>query len=153
MLSSERFFAAGFGLILLGAVIYPAAQDPPVDSFPLSNYPMFSKARHTKAVELPHVIAFDDAGGGRPVPPQMLGSVEVMQALRTIEISVNRGPTAADELCRRTAAIVRDTGGSWSNVVRLEVRVDVFDAIEYFEKSRTPKAAHTYAECTIEEAP
>ena len=150
MRPSERIFAAVFGVGLLGAVVSPVFGDPPKDSFPLSNYPMFAKARHTEAVRLPHVIAFDASGAGRPVPPPILGSVEVMQALRTVQMTINRGPTAAEELCGRTAEVLRETGGEWTDVVRLEVRVDVFDAIEYFESSRAPSAAQTYAACTLQ---
>lgn len=150
MRRSERIFAAVLGVGLLGAVVSPTLQSPPKDSFPLSNYPMFAQARNTKAVSIPHVVAFGGSGGGRPVPPEMLGSVEVMQALRTVEMTVNRGPTAAEALCRSTATVLRQVGGDWSDVVRLEVRVDVFDALTYFESDRTPIAAHTYAVCSAD---
>jgi len=149
MRSSERIFAAAFGVGLLGAVLWPVLADPPFDSFPLSSYPMFAKARPTEAVPIAHVVAFDAGGGGRVVPPTMLGSIEVMQAMRTVELTLNRGD--AGELCRRTAAVVREAGGAWSSAERLEVRVDVFDALVYFESDRTPKAGKTYATCRVHE--
>lgn len=147
MRRSERIFAAVFGVGLLGAVVYPILVGPPIDSFPLSNYPMFADARPTEAVRISHVVAFDARGGGRVVPPSMLGSIEVMQALRTVELSINQGTTG--ELCTRTAAIVGQAGAQWSDAVRVDVRLDVFNALVYFESSRSPLAGRVFATCAV----
>jgi len=147
--ATERIFAALLGIAMVGAVVSPIFGDPPVDGFPLSNYPMFSRPRDTENVKIAHVVAFDANGGGRPVSPGLLGSREVMQAYRTVFIAVRGGPSAAEDLCTRAATAVADAGADWSSAVRLEVRLDTFDAIKYFEGETRAKTSQTFAKCKV----
>lgn len=149
MRRGERIVAVVFGLALIGAVISPAVRQPSVDGFPLSNYPMFATAKKTEAVVIRHVIAFDGSGGGRPVPPRLLGSFEVMQAFKTVGLAVRQGKKASAELCHRVARAVADDGGSWATAVRLEVRTDTFDAIAYFEGDTRSRGGRVVAQCSI----
>ncbi|MEM6990303.1 MAG: hypothetical protein AAF721_07395 [Myxococcota bacterium] len=149
MRPTERLFSVVFGVSLLGAVVSPSLRTPPVDGFPLSNYPMFSVARETEAVRIVHVVAFDDAGGGRPVSPAMLGSIEVMQARQTVRIAVRKGRAASMDLCSRAATQLAEAGGSWASARRVEVRVDTYDAIAYFEGDTRPHHAEVHASCPV----
>jgi hypothetical protein len=153
MSPGERSFAVVVGVGMLAAVVSPLVRQPVKDGFPLSNYPMFSVRVATENIRIPHVVAFDAGGGGRPVPPDLLGTSEVMQAYQTVNIAVNKGAAASAALCRETAARVRDADGQWSAVVRLEVRLDWYDAIAYFEGQTRPHGSSTLARCTLEDTP
>ena len=149
MQRTERIFGALLGIGMVAAVVSPMFGDPPVDGFPLSNYPTFSRPRDTENVKIAHVVAFDANGGGRPVSPGLLGSREVMQAYRTVFIAVGGGPAAAKDLCERAATSVAAAGADWSTAVRLEVRLDTFDAIKYFEGETRAKSSQTFAQCKV----
>ena len=148
MRGAERIFALTFGSLLLAAVVSPMLRSPPVDGFPLSNYPMFAHDRD-RSVRIGHVIAFDAGGGGRPVPPELLGTNEVMQAHQTVVVALRQGEAAAADLCRETADAVRQAGGAWADAVRLQVRVDHYDSIAYFEGETRPRRSQTLATCEV----
>lgn len=150
MRTCERIFAIGLAVATVGAMVSPLVADPVVDGFPLSNYPMFSVARDTTAVRLAHVIAFDAGGHGRPVAPSILGSVEVMQAQQTVWAAVRRGSPATQALCERAAAAVANAGAAWVDAVHLQVRIDTYDAIAYFEGDTAPNETEVLARCSVE---
>ncbi|MBL4686046.1 MAG: hypothetical protein JKY37_15740 [Nannocystaceae bacterium] len=149
----ERIYPVVLGLAMFAAVLSPSLRSPPTDGFPLSNYPMFSRARNTAAMRIAHVVAFDEGGRGRPVAPHLLGSDEVMQARQTVRLAVRAGRGVALDLCHRTVTAMRQAGGSWADAVRVEVRVDTYDAIAYFEGETRPHASRTIASCPVEESP
>lgn len=147
MTRGGRAWALSFSVVLLGAVLSPLARDPPRDDFPLSNYPMFSRRKDTGDVAVGHVVAIDGEGRGRPVPPRLVGSEEVMQAHETIRHAIRRG--RADVLCEAVAERVAEAGPSWADAVRIEVRTDRFDALAYFDGDRKPRSGRVHARCRV----
>jgi hypothetical protein len=141
--AGERWFAVAFSLVTIGAVLAPIVYDE--DDFPLSNYPMFSHAREPVA-RIHHVVGYSSEGRHRPVPPEALGTDEIMQAYQTAKLMIGRGPDAARALCERTAAYVA-AEDSLADLERLEVRIDWFDTIAYWKGDRTPKKTHVAATC------
>lgn len=116
------------------------------DSFPLSTYPMFSRARDVRA-RVAHVIARHADGSGTPVPPRVLGTAEIMQASQ-IARNAAKDRGRAEDLCRRVAErIARD--GDHHGVVAIEVRTDDFDAIAYWEGDRAPRRTRIHARCGV----
>lgn len=142
----ERAWALGFGTALLVLVLLPLATRS--DSFPLSDYPMFSRHREDASARVTHVVAHSRAGNHRPVPPRMLGTKEIMQAHQTALVAAKDAETAAD-LCARVAANVADAGDAWSDVDRLELRADRYDAVAYWQGEREPMRSHVYASCAV----
>jgi hypothetical protein len=142
----QRLWAATFSAGLLLAVLWPIMRDPPRDGFPLSNYPMFSHGRRSAESEIVHVVGWSREGRHRPVPPELLGTEEVMQAHQTVRVAIGRGH--ARELCQRTADRVRADPGH-ADLERLEVRTDVYDAIAYFTGDTKPRATRIHARCPI----
>ncbi len=144
MIRGRRAAAIAFAVVLV-AVLWPIAGGR--DGFPFSNYPMFSGDR-PREVTVHHVIGRNAAGRGRPLPPRALGTEEVMQASQTARFAARNAERAAD-LCRRVAANVQGLGSAWADVVEVELRVDVFDAVEYWETQRIPRRGETIARCPV----
>ena len=144
----ERVRALAISVALILLVFTPLMRETPRDDFPLSNYPMFSKPRDYRDTKIRHVVAFDAHNNGRPVTPRLVGTEEVMQAVQTVNIAVRRG--AAPDLCESVAERVAQAGAEWADVVRIEVRLDRYDAIAYFEGDTRSRRGKTYAECPVE---
>jgi hypothetical protein len=129
---------------MLLAVFWPMVRQ--VDGFPLSNYPMFSRAREPEA-QVFHVVGFSAHGHHRPVPPEMLGTEEVMQAHQTVRLAM-RNRAASLELCEEVASRLR-TARRWDDVEALEVRMDVYDTIAYWQGDRSARRTRVSARCEV----
>lgn len=119
------------------------------DGFPLSNYPMFSREKQRTA-RIYHVVGFAADGQARPMRPTLLGTDEIMQASQTAKLAVAGGRGAAKDLCKRVASRVVESDAVEPRVVSLQVRVDVFDAVAYWDGERKPKHARVVARCRVE---
>src|SRR5688572_22638828 len=102
--SSPRLVGYGWGLGLVLLSIWPVFRVPPVDSYPLSTYPMFSQRRGQP--RLYRMLALDDKGAQLPLPPQMIANSEALQAAATIRRAVDGGTGALKALCSEVAARV-----------------------------------------------
>ncbi len=142
--ATEALKAWGLGLMVLGAVAWPALQDPPKDGFPLSTYPMFSSRRGKPWV---HVASGVTAEGElvRLSPRIAAGGPEVMQASATLARAVRRGRAAAicEEIADRAAAEALPYGS-----IRIESKR--FDPLTYFDDPPPGPVAHEVrAECAV----
>jgi hypothetical protein len=111
-----------------------------VDSFPLSTFPMFSKARPAE-VDIDHVVAVDAQGNRWALPPSLVMRGEVLQTKVAITEAI-RGRRARD-LCRDVAARLEDPA-----VVSVEVRSDRYRVSEYFA-NRKPIESRVHARCKV----
>jgi hypothetical protein len=133
---------------VLLAALSPLVRDRPRDDFPLSHYPMFAERRDDMHARIRHVIGRSRDGRDRPVPPDLVGTEEVMQAHQTIAVAVQRGSHTAAELCQTVAARVA-TAPDLADIDALEVRTDVYDVIEYFAGDRRPQKVRVHARCEV----
>lgn len=142
-----RWLAAVVSLLFVAAVLAPAFRQPQRDSFPLSNYPMFSSVRDKPWVHV--VVAFDADDGLHRVAPKLIANAEVMQAAETVRKQIRRGK--ARQLCRRVAARLAETPGG-EQLVRVEVQSRQFDPRAYFvtEDGHEPLRVKRRARCAIE---
>lgn len=140
-------FAHVVGAALIGAVCFPMLRSTSTDSYPLSNYPMFSRAR-PRAVDIDHLVAITKGGERRVVPPGLVASDEVLQAKVVIATAVGRGRASARALCLAVAARLR-AHAEWADTVRIEVRSDRYDAHRYFDGDRAPVHSRVHAHCTV----
>ena len=143
MTVAERVWAAAVALGLTGAILWPIVPDE--DGFPLSNYPMFSRPKGTEA-KIYHVVGFTPDGNGRPLSPEMVGTDEIMQAYQTVKLAIGGG--RARMLCDEAATRTRDSG-DFDDVIRLEVRIDVFDAVRYWQGDRSTDRSRIIAKCEV----
>ncbi|WP_437649078.1 hypothetical protein [Sorangium sp. So ce362] len=134
------------GLVLL--MLAPLFRRPPVDSFPLSTYPMFSWGRHDARTPVERAIGVDSRGERRPIPPRLVGSEEVLQAKATLAQSIRQGARAARALCRGIAARVAEQD-RYADVVKIEIRTDTFDAVAFFDGQEAPVDSKLHATCKV----
>ena len=142
----HRVFGAVLSVALIGASLWPLFPDPPRDSFPFSNYPMFARKKGNPIVH--RVVAYDVAGNRVTISPEMIANDEVMQASRTVYHAIRKGRPAAKRLCKETATRVGRTP-EFQQVVRLEVISDRFDAVGYFSGNQTPIRSWHHAVCEV----
>jgi hypothetical protein len=116
-----------FSVVVVAATLWPALRDPPVDSFPLSTYPMFSSVPRTAWLDV--IVGFDADGLEYRIPPKLVANHEVMQAAETIRLAVRRkqAPQLCEEVAGRVAA-----DRNFAHIVRLEVQRRKFDPLTYF---------------------
>ncbi len=149
-LTTQRGYAYGVSLLIIGAVLWPAARTPPVDSFPLSNLPMFSHARPTEAA-IEHVVAIGSDGNMRPVPPSLVAGAEVLQTKAAISYAIRRGRASRIKLCTTVAARLAPRD-DWTEYTHVEVRRDHYHVLNYFDGNTTPLTTQRYARCKIKRA-
>ncbi len=140
----RRWPAALFSVVMVGLTLAPAVRER--DSFPLSNYPMFSTVRTRPWISV--VVGRDAQGNQWPIPPRLVANAEVMQAAQTISNAVKRG--RAQALCERMAARIADEP-DWQGVVEVEVQSRQFDPRTYFTSptGRVPTKVRTRARCPV----
>ena len=125
---SREFVRAGIvaGVAVL-AVLSPLGrtrrQD---DSFPLSNYPMFThNPRDTTGIE--RAVGITAGGAEVRLSPELSGgTVEVIHAAQTLTNAVRRGE--ADELCAEIAGRVAES--DLTGVVEVVVTTDRFEIVD-----------------------
>jgi hypothetical protein len=119
------------------------------DSYPLSTYPMFAKARGTPLVH--QLVGVDGEARRFPVPPELLGTSEVLQAKALIKQAVKRGRTARRKLCEQVSARARDSG-DYPNWVAVELIAARYDAIAYLTQAPRPVSSRRLQRCGVRSA-
>jgi hypothetical protein len=135
--------AAAVGTVAVLAVLWPVVRGRGDDSFPLSNYPMFT-GDHPAETSFVRAIGVDDAGGEEVLPPEVAGgTVEVIHTARTLRRAIGEGRAA--ELC---ADIAERAPQGFSHVLIVVERYDVVTALraEYPE----PIRRDVHAECEVD---
>jgi hypothetical protein len=145
----SRALAYSVGLGVLVAVVSPAFQAKPEDSYPLSTYPMFSQRRTAPVLYFAEGI--DAAGKRSRVPPELIANDEVMQAAAVVRRAVLDGEDASARLCARVAEQARRTE-SHRALARIELVSAKFDPVGYFVGSGEPLERTTHFGCDVEGA-
>ena len=148
----QQWVAAMLTLLVCLSVVAPSLGSRPEDSYPLSTYPMFATARGTPLV---HQLVGVNADGQRfPVPPELLGTSEVLQAKALIKQAVEGGRKARRRLCEQVLARLRDAAESarssdsadWVTVELIAAR---YDAIAYLTESPRPISTRRLQRCRL----
>lgn len=129
-----RVFAAAVSLALIGATLWPLARHPRDDGFPLSTYPMFASHRPTRQTYR-YALGETASGERRTLSPRLVGTGEVLQAMRVIEraLAMGRGETA--KLCDAIAARVA-ADDSRADIVSIRFVTGTHDAVEYLARDQ-----------------
>jgi len=134
------------GLFCLGAMISPVFKEPPRDSFPLSDYPMFSTVREAAFLQV--ALGVDGEGMETRLPPRLVANNEVMQAAQTLRRAVygNRSRALCREIAERVAASSAHAG-----LERVRIESRLFDPARYFSEpgGDEPTQRRRHAECRI----
>lgn len=127
------------------AVLSPLFRSPPRDSYPLSNYPMFSQRLEAEN-EVRTAVGHTASGDRRLLSPRLIsGSDEVMQAVQDVGDAVRAGEAA--DLCRAIASRVAESGRS--ELVQVAVVTELHNSVEYFRGAEDPLATTVHAECPV----
>jgi hypothetical protein len=134
--------------VMLALVAYPAFRDPPADSFPLSDYPMFSHGLASPEFTLSHALGVRADESTVPLSPMVsAGNREVLQSMMTIHHAIADG--RAMSFCHEVAARVA-TSDDFDDVRRVRIATSRFDAVAYFERGPEPLQRTVHAECSVE---
>ena len=133
------------GLVAVLATLWPLTRSLRHDSFPLSNYPMFTS-------DQPEVTSFVRAVGVRAdgnedvLPPLLAGgSVEVIHANRTLNRALREG--RGDEMC---AEIAERVAGDRADVVTVLIVTETYDVVDALRADDpAPIERDVRAECPV----
>ena len=138
----RRLRAYGLSLGFLALMAWPVVRHPPRDSFPLSDFPMFSHGRPNPFMRLTHALGVRADGGRVPLSPLVAtGNREVLQAMVLLEMAAARDPARG---CREIAGRVRDPA-----LVAVELVTSEFDAVRYFLEAPRPLTRQVHARCPV----
>jgi hypothetical protein len=147
---AARTLAALASAALLAAVLSPIAQNwsrAPRDGFPLSHYPMFSKAR-SPVYRLTYVVGFDAHGGKRPLPHQLVAPGGMNQVRKQIARFLSGEEGGARALCRAVVErIERLRPPGLPRLTRVSVVTGSYRLDDYFAGERAPLRERTRASC------
>jgi hypothetical protein len=137
-------------VLLLVLVASPVLRDATDDSFPLSTYPMFARL-----IERPWltIAQGEDAKGARQsLPPEVVASVEPMQAMRTLLLAARQGRRPLSRLCaqiaKRVVASPRHAAVQRVHIVRAR-----FNPLTYFERAPQPEQVEALTTCKVSREP
>lgn len=129
-----RAFAAAISLALIGATLWPLARHPRDDGFPLSTYPMFASRRPTVQTYR-YALGETASGQRRTLSPSVVGTGEVLQAMRVIDRALAAGRGEAAKLCVAIAARVA-ADAARGDVVAIRLVTGTHDAVEYLARGQ-----------------
>ena len=134
---------AGIGVAsaaLLLALAWPAVAPGEIDSLPLSNYPMFARARGPVSW-FPVVVRLDPDGVEHRLDLRVVGGTDQpVQASETVHQAIRRGEAA--DLCEEIARRVAGPGS-------IQVLSVAYDAPDWFRGRREPVDRRLHAECEV----
>jgi hypothetical protein len=144
----QRLGVYGLSLGVALAMLSPVLRRPPVDSFPLSTYPMFSGAR--RSVSHIHTLLGVTSSGEREVlsPTLISGDPWVILAVETVHAAKRGGVERRRALCADVAArvAVEDPDHRYAEVVFV---TETYDAPAYFSGDVTPRSTKVHATCPV----
>jgi hypothetical protein len=145
----KRLGVYGLGATVVLAMLSPVLRRPPVDSFPLSTYPMFSSPR--KAVSrIDTVLGITKTGEAELLSPVLIsGDAWPMLAVDLLQNARRGGSRPALSLCEAVAARVAADPYRADLYIELRFQTEVYDAPAYFLGTTTPRSVTAHARCPI----
>ena len=128
-----KTFAVVVSLVLVGTTLEPLLRKPYEDGFPLSTYAMFAFP-HSTSLTMDYAIAVTRTGDRRPLPPPLIGSGEVLQAL--VVISHAKEAHLLPELCTEIAGRVARVP-AYDDVTEIRIVSGTHDAVDYLVRHVT----------------
>jgi hypothetical protein len=108
MTAPRRLFASVVIVAVIAGLLIPLSWERGRDSFPLSPFPMFSRALKDASLSIDYAVAVSPSGAEEFIPPSLVANFEVLQARATLANAVRRGPKAATALCESIAKRVAE---------------------------------------------
>ena len=148
----SRSAATLFSLALLLLLLSPIRENyaaQPVDSFPLSYFPMFSHDRG-ETYKTSYVVGLTADAERITVPYRYIGSGGFNQTRRQLRKIIHDGGSA--RLCDQVAErVARSSRKSFQDVVEIQVLEGRYVLDDYFiRQDKTPDKEKQYAACPVE---
>lgn len=135
--------------IVLIAVMYPFSWPRTRDSFPISNYPMFSRKLPTAMFSAPYAVGVTADDGRKHLPPRLIANAEVLQAQAVLRGAIRRGRRNTRMLCRQIAERVANAGERLEQVIEVRIVRGTHDAVEYLTGRNTVGREKVHARCQV----
>jgi hypothetical protein len=119
------------------------------DSFPLSNYPMFSKVRN-RVETLPRALSVHKDGTQHVLSPRVFGTDNTMQAISMLSRAVRQGDQALQALCRQLARHP-DLQDPTSFIEEVQIVLATYDVLQVFESAAPAIAQQTLTRCQVQQ--
>jgi hypothetical protein len=133
-------------LVLLSPIV-ENWKSKPVDSFPLSYYPMFSHRRES-TFRGESIVGIGADGSRHVLPYRVVGTGGFNQVRRQVRAQVKAG--RGEDLCASVAArLSRSKDAALREVHTVEVRRATHDVNAFFAGDRTPLKSKVYAACAV----
>lgn len=145
---ASRVYAYLVIAAVLAAVSYPFTWPLSRDSFPLSNYPMFSRRLPEPTVTLQYALGLEPDGTRHHLPPRLVANEEVLQARAVLARAVSQGEQTTQSLCRTIAGRVarhRD----FEAVTEVRIVSGTHDAVAYLTGRDTRGREDVYGRCPV----
>lgn len=123
------------------------------DSFPLSNYPMFSRRMPEPELTLQYALGIEPDGARHHLPPELVANQEVLQARAVLARAVRQGPAAVAALCRLAAERVARAGAPFAAVTEVHIVTGTHDAVAFLTGADTTGRERVHGRCPVERAP
>lgn len=134
------------GIALLALTLLPVFRPASEDGFPFSTYPMFAQRRDRPLLHLAEGVT--DTGETVALPPELVASGSVMQALGTLQRAAAQGAPALKPICERIAERAA-ASKSLLRIRRVQLVAARFDPIGYFEGRREPEQRQVLQRCRV----
>jgi hypothetical protein len=138
--------AACASIALIAATLSPLLRDPADDGFPLSTYPMFATRRVT-TLTMSYALGEGAAGQRIILAPELVGTGEVLQAMRVVERAVGGGAPAMHALCDAIASRIA-ADPDYAAVRGVRIVTGTHDAVEYLSHDRVGRERER-ARCVV----
>ena len=126
------------------AVLYPLGRVLTRDSFPLSNYPMFTH-NPKNVTGFQRAIGITADGDEVVLSPELAGgTVEVIHAAQTIATALRQG--RADDLCAEIAERVSQSASPAVEVLVVTDRFDIIDGLRQDDPRSVERDVHVTCE-------
>lgn len=131
-------------VVVVLVVAFPALRQPPRDGFPLSTYPMFAAERDREVVVATAVGIGAERDDVERLDPHIIADTdEVMLAAETVRLALEDG--GGGRLCAEIAdRLVGDAG-----LDTVELRLETYDAVDYFDGDKAPLDFTVAASCEV----
>jgi hypothetical protein len=146
----SRVVAYLWGLGLAAAAASPLFRAPSNDGFPLSTYPMFATQRVKPSLVTAEGTTV--AGAAVALPPNVVSSGAVMQAMATLSQAESQGDAALRKLCANIAERAA-RAPALPPLRRVQIVSARFDPIAYFETGPRPEERRVLVRCRVPEGP
>jgi hypothetical protein len=146
---ASRVYAYLASAVVLAAMAYPVTWPLSRDSFPLSNFPMFSRRLPEPTLTIQYALGLEANGARHPLPPVLVANHEVLQARAVLARAVGQGEEATQALCRLAAGRVARNGGPWAAVVEVQIVTGTHDAVAYLTGVDTRGSERVHGRCPV----